>query len=448
MKKAEPLFDDNALQSPTARESGGIWRGLLLVALIFLMTRAVVWTATYCGAHTLFRIRHQLDRPYIKHEQRLATQPADSPEQRSRRELLGDFAPLCRMDGAHYQSIVEEGYAYAPPPEVITTRREVEQNIAFFPLFPQLVRPLTAFMGTRAAMILLAHVCGLAAAIVLYLWVRWRINAPTALLAVAVTFCWPPAAFYSFAYAESVTLLLMVSALWLLDRRAFVPAAVLSGLCTATRPTALAISAVFVLAHWFNSGLPRGPRLRRLVPLALVSAGGIISYAIYLTVRFGSPLVYFANFRAGWVADKQRATWLEFLTGTVVWERFKYFRDVVLDFPAGLTTLAHPFTWNMPLSFFILFLCLAGLTRVPRSFRPLLALGPLIFIHSYLASGGAAFGVEPIARYMLMSVPAFVVLAAWCRREWPTGAWSALLSLLLLLQAAWAFRFGLLEWSG
>lgn len=85
---------------------------------------------------------------------------------------------------------------------------------------------------------------------------------------------------------------------------------------------------------------------------------------------------------------------------------------------------------------------------MPRSFRPLLALGPLIFLHSYLASGGAKFGIEPIGRYMAVAVPALIVLAAWCQREWkPVGRY-VLLTLLLLIQAAWAFRFGLQEWSG
>ncbi len=41
-----------------------------------------------------------------------------------------------------------------------------------------------------------------------------------------------------------------------------------------------------------------------------------------------------------------------------------------------------------------------------------------------------------------------IVLAAGCQREWkPVGRY-VLLTLLLLVQAAWAFRFGLQEWSG
>jgi hypothetical protein len=49
---------------------------------------------------------------------------------------------------------------------------------------------------------------------------------------------------------------------------------------------------------------------------------------------------------------------------------------------------------------------------------------------------------------MAVSVPAFAVLAAWSLREWRPWARHLLLTFLLLIQVAWAFRFGLQEWSG
>jgi hypothetical protein len=254
--------------------------------------------------------------------------------------------------------------------------------------------------------------------------------------------------YFSYGYAESVTLLLVILSLWLIDRRAFGLAAVACGLATATRPTALAIVVVLLCAYWVNGAGSRRRRAWLLIPLAVVGAAGILSYAAYLTWRFGSPLVYVANFKAGWVPEKERATWLEYLTLTPVWEQFKYVRNVVLFGPAGLVNLANPFLWNMPLNLAIVILSLAGMRRVPRSFRPLLLLGPLVFVHSYLASGGAKFGIEPIGRYMGVCVPAFVVLAVWTARQWRPAAQTVLLIFFVLLQAAWALRFGLQEWSG
>ncbi len=451
MKELPLLFEDRAPAVATPAAQRSVTRGLLLVVLIFAATRLVTWTGTYYGAATLLRIEHQLDPPFEKHVQSWRKQPL-SPDTRLYRDyvdLLHGFAPLCRFDGVHYRSIIEGGYHYEPPPPDATNRRQLEQNIAFFPLFPLACRPLTGFLSTNAAMVLIAHLGALAAAIVLYLWVRRRVDEPAALFAVAATFCWPAAVYYSYGYAESFTLLLSVIALALMDRRAYWPAAVACGLATATRPTAFPIVLVLALAFWFNRDESPRRKLVKLVPLGLIGAAGIIGYALFLWHEYESPLVYFANFEAGWNPEKNRADWLGYLTLTPVWEQFKYFRDLVrTDPPVGIINLTNTLMWNVPLNLFILFLSLAGLRRVPRSFRPLLALGPLIFLHAYLASGGAKFGVEPIARYTAVAAPAFVVLAAWCTREWRNGWRTALVALMLLLQATWAFRFGMQEWSG
>lgn len=463
MKKPPLLFEDRAPDAGLAFGRTSILRGIVLVGLVFFGTRLVTWTGAYYGAFTLWRIEQKLMPPFERHIQRWAREGTDpdSAEYRSAMKFLADFSPLCRFDGAHYRSIIEGGYAYAPPPPSPASHTELEQNIAFFPLYPLICRPLTSSLTVPAAMILASHVCALAAAVVLYSWVRWRIDERAGLFAVAAAFCLPPACYYSFAYAESLTLLLVVSALWLIDRRSWVPAAIVCGLATATRPTALALTGVYALAYWFNSAAgtetsrhndhnlaSRRRRLVRLAPLLVVAAAGILCYTGYLTVRFGSPLVYLANFRAGWVTDEGRAGWLEYLVLARVWDQFKYFGRALLSLPTGLVHVTNPLMWNMPLNLFILFLSLAGLGRVPRSFRPLLALGPLVFLHAYLASGGATFGVEPIARYMLVAAPATVVLAAWCTRQWHAAARHALLAFMLLLQGAWAFRFGMQEWSG
>lgn len=454
MKRVELLFEDRLPNAAVTPGGGSLVRGILLVLLIFAGTRLLTWTATYYGASVLFRIQNRLEPPFDKHQRRWQEKPlsADDAEYRSMMDLLTDFAPLCRFDGEHYRSIFEDGggYRYQKPVYPVAEHRELEQNVAFFPLFPLVCRCLTGWLTPRPAMVLVVHVCALAGVILLYLWIRRRVDERVALFTVTVTLCFPSAAYYSYAYAESITLLLMVVALWLTDSRAFVPAAVVCGVTTAARPTALGIVGVLALAYWFNSTEPRrGRRALKLVPLVLVGVTGIAAYAGYLTYHFGSPFIYVDNFKAGWVPDQQRADWLPFLTLAPFWEQFKYFRNLVLFAPPiGLINAPNTLMWNAPLDLFVLFLSIAGMWRVPRSFRPLLALGPLIFLQSYAASGGAKFGLEPIARYMAVSVPAFVVLAAWCLREWRPLFRHLLLGFMLLLQAAWAFRFGLQEWVG
>ena len=142
--------------------------------------------------------------------------------------------------------------------------------------------------------------------------------------------------------------MLLVVALWLMDRRAFVPAAIVCGLASAARPTAAGIIGVLMLAYWFNRGDSAGRRLARLAPLSLVASGGLFGYAAYLAYRFGSPLVYFTNFRAGWVRDEARASWFEYLTLARVWDQFKYIGRLVEDFPVGLVNATHSFLLEYP----------------------------------------------------------------------------------------------------
>jgi hypothetical protein len=390
-----------------------------------------------------------LEPPFEKHVRELRDKYTDetTDEGKGYQSMLADFAPLTNADGRHYTKILKNGYRYRPI-SVNAHPGKRQQNIAFFPLYPLLCYPLTGVFGIHGAMILVAHLAALAAGIVLYLWVRRRVDERAARFTVACLFCLPTACYFSFGYAESLTLLLTVIALLLADRRMFVAAAIACGLATATRPTALGLVPVVMLAYWVNAGGTRWRRLLELVPLTIIAAAGIALYAGYLTHRFGSPLVYLENFRVGWVTESMRSSWLEYLALARVWDQFKYFGRVIEHFPVGLVNLVYPFTWNMPLDFAILGLSLIGMFFVPRSFRPFLLLGPFIFAQSYAASGGANFGVEPIARYMAVSVPAFIVLAVWCTRHWRAAPRYVLLTAMMVLQAAWSFHFGMDEWSG
>ncbi len=437
------LFTDDERDAARVRRIS-----LTTVIALYCATRLVVWIAAYTGSIMEFRINLGLERPFSKHEARLRTAFADptSADGREAVRLLADFAPLCRFDGDHYRSIIEGGYQYKPVTKD-APQSEKEQNIAFFPLYPLLCSPLTAVMSTHTAMILISHGCSLAAMLVLFEWIRKRIDDAVALFTVAIVCCLPQACYFSFGYAESCTLLLVALTFLAIDRRQWLLAAIACGLCTATRPTAASLIPVLLLAYWMFATSSGHGRILRLLLIAVVAGAGIGLYASYLTYRFESPFVYFTNFRMGWVTDERRSSWFEYLTLARVWDQFKYFGRALKFPPVSLVQLINPFAWNMTTNLLIIFISLAGWRRVPRSFRPLLLLGPIVFAQSYLASGGATFGVEPISRYMSVALGAFVVLAAWAMREWKVGYRYALLTVLLLLQGAWAFRFGLGEWS-
>ncbi len=443
-----PLPEAPAL-APAHDGRGPLGRGLVVAALIFVATRLVVWTAAYAGAFIGMRISQGLEPPLEQHRQWLALARAEpeGPLAKALGSAVGGFAPLLRWDAGHYASIVDEGYGYTPPVPG-TPPADAQSNIAFFPLYPLLCTALAPLVGVSGAMVLVANVAALLAALLIYVWLRGRGDDALALGSVALVFCWPPACFYSFGYAESVMLLLVVGALLLADRGRFWSAALACGAATACRPSAAMLAVVLMLACWLEAGGARWRRLRKMVGVGLVGAMGLLAYVGYLTYRFGSPQVYLDNFRSGWVPGMRGDDWLSLALLSRIWDQFKYFGRAFSALPASLVILTDPRTWNMPATLVIVGLSLWGLFRTPRRFKPYLLLGPLIFLERYLAAGWSSLGVESLARYTMLAVPALVVLAAWAAKRWSPAARTVLIATLLLLEATWAFQFGLGEWAG
>lgn len=462
----------------------GVARGCLTAVAICLLTRVLVWTATYAGQMVTLRIQHGFDPPVeqrlLEHRDELAD--PDSPLRRSLDSQLHAFAPLLHWDAGHYRGIIEQGYYYAPP-AASQPRADAQYNIAFFPLYPLACRLFAPLVGVPAAMILVSNGSTLLAAVLLYLLARRRVGHGGAIAAVTFTCAWPSACFLSYGYTEGLALLLVTLTIGLIDLGWLLPAALACAAATAARPTLLSLALVLAAATaqrgarvsgdvaagfggsgdrnagfrgagdraagFRSSGDRRaGSRAARGAFWGLLGCAGIIAYAICLTVWFGSPLVYFDNFAAGWIGPRDRAPWLQFVLLAPVWRGFEGIFKALANAPIGLVRLTSPMTWNMPVALALVAISLAGLPRAPRRFRPYLFLAPLIFAHTYLATGGSDFGMSNAARYTAVAAPAFIVLGAWSVREWSANLRTAVVCLLLLLQSAWAFHFGMHEWAG
>lgn len=437
------LFDE--LAQPAAARAP-LWRGILAALLICIATRLVVWIAAYSGAIMHVRVLEVIDPPFAHREGLIRDRLADpSATLKPRlREWVHDFTPLMNWDAPHYRSIVENGYQYVEGGKGDSAMG----TIAFFPLLPLLADALSPPLSPQAALVTVANVAALLAAVAMFLWARRHLEDDAALLCVALLCAWPTACFYSFGYAESLAVLTMIVSLHLADARRFGAAALVCGIATATRPTAVVLAPVVLLAWWLAQPQRWPARLVRMVPVAALSVSGAAAYAVFLGLRYGTPLVYFRNLRQGWIPETPATNWFAFFALARVWDQFKYIGRAFRDLPASLTRFTDPMLWNMPLTLAILLICIAGWKRVPASFRPYLLLGPLIFLQRYLVAGTSNFGMESMGRYVGTAAPAFLVLGAWCAREWSPGARAALLVFLMLVQAAWAFQFGMMEWTG
>lgn len=448
--------------APT-HEQASFARGVLLVGLVFALTRLVTWTGVYAGALMHFRIAMDIPPPFEKQlgppPQRDLIGRLRDPGTREAQwfnEHISGLAPLCYWDGGWFQQIIVYGYSYAPPAP------GEQHNIAYFPLYPLACRAaaelLAGFPGdlrdparrplVRAAMVTISHAAGLAAALFLYAWSRRLCGHRAALIAAATLLCFPTACYLSFGYSESLAVLLAVGAAILIERCRFVAAAIVVGLATASRPTAIALVIVLIFAIVQRPETPIRRRVGAAALGAVIGSLGLAGYGAYLAYRFGSPFVYFDNFRVGWIGPDPNSSLVEVLLLKPLIGSAMHLVGAFANPPLSLIDLIAPRTWNVPLVALLLLVSIAGWRRVGPAYRPLLLIAPLVFLQAYASGGRVGSGIASLARYMLLATPSIALLGVWMSREWPAWLRHAVLAMFLALQGSWAFHFGLKEWHG
>lgn len=169
----------------------------------------------------------------------------------SRYFLLDIFA---RWDGRHYLAIARDGYSFSG------ALGETMSNIAFFPLYPYLVKALTwltlGWTGQKTPDslylligILLSNLFFLAGAYLLYRLAteHLRMNENAARRALVLLFLFPTSFIFSSFYTESLFFFLSLAAFWAAFQRRWMWVGILAGLLALTRPTGvLAAGALFI----------------------------------------------------------------------------------------------------------------------------------------------------------------------------------------------------------
>ncbi len=215
----------------------------------------------------------------------------DAGHQFSRFRLLDIWA---RWDSEWYLSIVKFGYI---PGE---TLGEGYSNLAFFPLYPYLVKLFTFFLPaslrTNALLIavglLISNVLFIAALCCLYELGRSFFGESSGLKAVLLTLALPGAYFFSAFYTEALFLFLIVFAFYFAEHDRWAWAAFFAMLASLTRPHGILLT-VPLLLFYLRS---RNWQLRRIQPnlawLLLVPLGVLLHFG-YLYQLTGDPLAFF-----------------------------------------------------------------------------------------------------------------------------------------------------------
>jgi hypothetical protein len=219
---------------PVALTDHAAWRD---AAIVWIALHLLLLALTYLG--WLLPIAY--DHKYLPHA--VWTQP---------------YLPWAEnFDGSMYASVVRDGYMQPWQP-------------AFYPLYPALVRGalLLTFGHLGIAGLLVASVACLGALGLLRVLAERELGLPAARRALVALAVFPTALFLAAAYAESLLLLLSLSAFLALRAHRWAIAGVLIALATLTRPVGILLLAALAAEVWASSSRLRGVVFQ---PLALRS---------------------------------------------------------------------------------------------------------------------------------------------------------------------------------
>jgi hypothetical protein len=239
----------------------------------------------------------------------------EPPNRVSRSELVN--LPI-RWDAGWYLGIALNGYDYDPD-----ARPTAQQNVAFFPAYPMVMRAATAWIGGRIirpdepvsgnrvewqyAMHRRALAAGLLVSIAAFGWglvylfrlVRSLGGDETAAASAVILACaWPCALFYSAVYTEGLFFLGVVGAWYHLRERQWAAAFAWGVITGLSRPNGFLVSVPLALlavtdwrALWRNEA---GSRRTALLGVAAASGPGIgvLIFCAYLQNLTGNPLVW------------------------------------------------------------------------------------------------------------------------------------------------------------
>ncbi len=181
-------------------------------------------------------------------------------------------------DGIWYTRIANLGYYADDGPNY---------SVAFYPLFPLLMRGLTTLgMQVEVAGVLINSLAFLGALAVVYFWVEERYDAGAAKWTTAVLAWCPFSVFCTVIYTEGLFLFLTASALRAFERGEYIWAAFWGALTTATRGPGLALIPTFLLTAW------REKRPPLAYAAGFCSAIGFFSFILYCAINLGDPLAF------------------------------------------------------------------------------------------------------------------------------------------------------------
>lgn len=217
--------------------------------------------------------------------------PLDAPRQMTVYSTPSPFwDTFARFDSGWYEGIAREGYSYA---------EGGRSNIAYFPVYPMLMRHVGRLFGRHHAAyylggIIVSWTSFVLAMVVLYYLARLDLPRRQAERAVLLTAIFPFAFFFGVIYSESTFLLFTVLAFYLFRTRRWLTGGVSAAIAITTRVTGVLMWPALAWVAW-RAAEPN-PRDRMLAATGLaLSLAGFVVYCGYVYSLSGNAFEWAAT---------------------------------------------------------------------------------------------------------------------------------------------------------
>ncbi|MET9493445.1 hypothetical protein [Streptomyces sp. NPDC006552] len=266
----------------------------------------------------------------------------------------------------------------------------VFSDLAFFPLYPALIRALHEVLplSAGACALLLAWSAVLAAALGIYRVGELLHGRAVATLLVVLWGLLPHSAVLTLAYTEPLLTAFGAWALYALLKERWLWAGALAALAGLSRPNGFAVAAAVLVTAGCEVVRRRGRVTPRLWTGALLAPAGWTAYVLWVGVRKGDPLGGYFAVQRGWGSR------FDFGAGSVRFVRRMLLHGDRFVFPMTLVIVAAA----------VLLYTLLLLDRPPL---PLLAYSGVLLL---VALGGSGF-FESKPRFLLPAFPLLLPLA-------------------------------------
>ena len=295
-----------------------------------------------------------------------------------------------RWDAGWYGTIIAHGYRLVPG----------QNNVAFFPLYPLLVRLVLLPFSLKwmyLAAVLVNHLTFLAALLLIWNYVErigGRALARRTLYLLAI---FPGSFFFAAAYSESVFLLTAAGVFLALQRERYGLAGGCALLASLARPPGILLALPIAVVLWRRHRARLAELARHGTALLLVPLGPLFLMT-YFWWRFDRPLA-FLSAQGAWSRTHATPWW---------------------SLAKSLSLITAPGTWNLHLMVVIntaavLLALVLGLALVRR--EPAAAVFVLASITVPLVFAASTNPSTSLARFVAVLFPIFLPLARWARHR-------------------------------